>query len=1218
MDFGLGLVLSFTDNATTGINSAVSSMGQLVNVAERTSSTLSSLNSTASLSALSVMSSQLGSSVSSAGNKILGTFTNLVGGIQSTGSEFQSLRITLNALLKDSDKAEKSLSDLMNFAATTPFEISDLTGIFTTITANGLDAFKTLKGATTGYEENLMSAIGDLMAFRPDVPAQQWGLAIRNAFSGEVRSLKNALDINVNDMLGRKWGKSGDIAQDFMDLADAIGVAGMMSSNMDTLNQTLSNVSDQFTRIKLAIADTGVFDILQDSIVNLAKALGEVQGDKLEAVAQSIGGGLKAVLNPIANFTKKLANLVRGITDFIALHPKLTKVATVMTVLAGGLLVVAGIGLKLISSLAGVCIVLQTFNASFGAFSSIIRLGVSSILTSLLPLAVLLGALFFAWKTDFAGIKTMTTSFFDNITNSFSLARNSVNGDVNGLIQALQLLKSQDDVFSNMTIGIMRVMMVFKALADAWNDYTLTEENFQKARALGVLPLIEALLDLKYRFSIFKDGFIEGWNEIGDKIKSAFKSIESSIKGTVLDSMLDKITEIFQYLSSGDTDAWFSFGKSLGKFSANLLIVWGAFKLIGIAVALLSSPFTLLAGLVGTLLTGFLGISGGLGGLFSAIVSGVGKALPLISNFASVFFGLSGSLLKGVGKLGKFGFTFLKGLMPTTGLIVTIITDTFSIVASSIGKVLTSGIFGKLGIVFGTVFTKIFSLGKFMPAIAGALGKVGAVITSVLSASIGGIPVALILAIVAGVSALIAYISGNSDAIGGAFNKLWDMLPSGVQDALIKIGSTIKDFFIGITDKLGITDDIKKFADIFMTEVLPKIITFGGFVISTVKTAFSIVSQILNGYVIPVFKSVIDFIIAIWNGGLGKLVGNVITFIGGIITAIGSIVQWLTTYVMPIITTIVTGIINAVKPLAVGIIGVVNAIIDICKGWIQFFKGIFSGDISGAWEGIKKVFSGAFDFITNIFSGIGGFFTGIVKTIVEAFKGIGKIVGDAITSVVKTAINAVLGTAVSIINGFIKAINLAISVINAIPGVKLKKLSELDVPKLAKGGVVDSPTLSVIGEAGKEAVVPLENNTQWVGQVASLLNNAMGSNQGGNTDNSVLASIMSSCAMALNQVTRIVSSLPTNQSPVTEMSPVNNSNSSNTNSKVFTTNNNTNNNVHNTSTGGTEVNNTFEFKEGSIVIQATGTEDKDLKALAKKLMEYIKRETELNDMMNYN
>ena len=154
MDFGLGLILSFTDNASAGMNNAIQSLGNLTSIAESASNSMNSLNDTATLMAVNQSATMLGNSLTNAGGRILGFLQNQVNGIQSVGTEFQSLRITLNAMLKDTNKAETALSNLMNFAATTPFEISDLTGIFTTITANGLDAFKTFKGATTGYEES--------------------------------------------------------------------------------------------------------------------------------------------------------------------------------------------------------------------------------------------------------------------------------------------------------------------------------------------------------------------------------------------------------------------------------------------------------------------------------------------------------------------------------------------------------------------------------------------------------------------------------------------------------------------------------------------------------------------------------------------------------------------------------------------------------------------------------------------------------------------------------------------------------------------------------------------------------------------------------------------------------------------------------------------------------------------------------------------------------
>lgn len=56
-------------------------------------------------------------------------------------------------------------------------------------------------------------------------------------------------------------------------------------------------------------------------------------------------------------------------------------------------------------------------------------------------------------------------------------------------------------------------------------------------------------------------------------------------------------------------------------------------------------------------------------------------------------------------------------------------------------------------------------------------------------------------------------------------------------------------------------------------------------------------------------------------------------------------------------------------------------------------------------------------------------------------------------------------------------------------GFSLKPLSvpKLSVEWYARGGIVDSPTLFGAGEAGKEAVIPLERNTEWINKVADGL-----------------------------------------------------------------------------------------------------------------------------------
>ena len=78
------------------------------------------------------------------------------------------------------------------------------------------------------------------------------------------------------------------------------------------------------------------------------------------------------------------------------------------------------------------------------------------------------------------------------------------------------------------------------------------------------------------------------------------------------------------------------------------------------------------------------------------------------------------------------------------------------------------------------------------------------------------------------------------------------------------------------------------------------------------------------------------------------------------------------------------------------------------------------------------------------------------------------------------------------LNAPIRLLNGAIDIINYIPGVDIPHISELQLPRLATGGVLDNGARAVLaGEDGAEAIVPLERNTEWIKKVASQFNDVM-------------------------------------------------------------------------------------------------------------------------------
>ncbi len=249
-------------------------------------------------------------------------------------------------------------------------------------------------------------------------------------------------------------------------------------------------------------------------------------------------------------------------------------------------------------------------------------------------------------------------------------------------------------------------------------------------------------------------------------------------------------------------------------------------------------------------------------------------------------------------------------------------------------------------------------------------------------------------------------------------------------------------------------------------------------------------------------QNFIDFMVLGFN--------NLLSFLGGILQQIGNFFKdaWAgIQFVWSAVASFFAGIFQAVLDK---VNWYVNLYVQAFKlAWqgiqviwsvvVSFFQGVWTGIMNifnavGTWFG--QVFNGAWNAVKAAFSTVSSFFQGVWNSIVSIFGSIGVAVGNAIGGAVKGAINGVLGLVEGTINTFVNAINGVIGVINKIPGVHLGNVAQLHIPRLAKGGIIDSPTFAQLGEAGTEAVMPLENNTGWIDQLASKINSANGTSNG--------------------------------------------------------------------------------------------------------------------------
>ncbi len=246
-----------------------------------------------------------------------------------------------------------------------------------------------------------------------------------------------------------------------------------------------------------------------------------------------------------------------------------------------------------------------------------------------------------------------------------------------------------------------------------------------------------------------------------------------------------------------------------------------------------------------------------------------------------------------------------------------------------------------------------------------------------------------------------------------------------------------------------------------------------------------------------VIKPVCDFFVGLWESikevfsSIGEWFSNIFTKAWeGIKKAWGAVKTWFSNLwkgIKNVFSAVGNWFKNIFSKAWTGIKNAWSAVKTWFKNIWTGIKNVFSS--VGSW--FSDIFKKAWNGIKNAFSSVGSFFSGIWNTIKSKFSKIGTTIGNAIGGAFKNVVNSIISFAENTINGFIKAINLAISLINKIPGVEISKLSLLSIPKLAKGGIVNNPGRGVpviAGEAGAEAVLPLENNTEWMDLLAERIN----------------------------------------------------------------------------------------------------------------------------------
>ncbi len=210
-----------------------------------------------------------------------------------------------------------------------------------------------------------------------------------------------------------------------------------------------------------------------------------------------------------------------------------------------------------------------------------------------------------------------------------------------------------------------------------------------------------------------------------------------------------------------------------------------------------------------------------------------------------------------------------------------------------------------------------------------------------------------------------------------------------------------------------------------------------------------------------IWNGIKDFFSGVWEG-----IQEVFKF--GVALAVGLVIEYFNLFGIDIVATWQT-IVASLQFAWTVIQAAFSSALNFIQGiWTTVWTTV-SGFLAPIWEGIKTVIGTAWQWISDKFNEVS-------KPISDAWAEMWNGMGDLVTTVwdgVRNAFKSSINFIIDGINTVIRALNSVASKGGSALG--MKTISIPTIPRLASGGIVTSPTLAMIGEAGPEAVLPLSS-----------------------------------------------------------------------------------------------------------------------------------------------
>ena len=495
-------------------------------------------------------------------------------------------------------------------------------------------------------------------------------------------------------------------------------------------------------------------------------------------------------------------------------------------------------------------------------------------------------------------------------------------------------------------------------------------------------------------------------------------------------------------------------------------------------------------------------------------LSDTGKAIG--AALAPAIQDVAGKFTEWLGKVQQFAQEHPKVVQGITGIVTAAMA--FGGVALVVGK-FTSAIGG----IHEGIGKAALKIGEFISNIGGLSGVLG-LLTN---------PITLVIAGIAAFAAAFVYcwnnVEGFKEKVTEAFNTVCSIVSgvvSTVWDVIQTVWGAIKPFVVDVFS--GIATIIGEVFTIILDIVVPvvegiwnTIQAVWGAIKPYVEAIFGGIADYLGGIwdvIYSVIKGALDIIKAVMEGDWGAIKDIVINMVEGIKDG----VQRTWDGIKQVISTVLDAIKSGISSAWEGIKSAISSALDAIKSVVSSIWESIKSKISSVLDGIKSVVSTAWEAVKNKISHVldgvksvaSNAWENIKSTASSAFESV-KSTASSVWNGIKSAITRPIESAKNTVLGIVDKIKSAFSGMHiSIPKPKLPHIKvgskavfggKVSIPTFsidwyAKGGFFNSANVIGVGEAGREAVLPLENKRNmkpYAQAVASLMNDFTGGNNGG-------------------------------------------------------------------------------------------------------------------------